>query len=244
MDFLAACVEARLNILISGGTGSGKTTLLNMLSKFIPSSERIVTIEDAAELQLQQPHVARMETRPANLEGRGEVPARDLLRNALRMRPDRIIVGECRGNEAFDMLQAMNTGHDGSLTTIHANSAADAIGRLETLVGLSGSELPMWLIDRQILGGLQLVVHVARLSGGVRKIVQVAELVDVSGGVVELQDVFRFDQTGVDTAGNAQGTFVQSRQPPKSLARLQARGIVTTMWPQGRTTSPSPLGTK
>src|SRR5207249_185659 len=175
LDFLAACVRARLNILVSGGTGSGKTTLLNALSAFIPSQERVITIEDAAELRLQQPHVGRLETRPNNIEGVGEITTRDLVRNALRMRPDRIIIGECRGPEALDMLQAMNTGHEGSLTTIHANDTRDALGRLEMMVGMAGFDMPMWIIRRQIASAIQIVVQVARLTGGIRKIIKISE---------------------------------------------------------------------
>jgi pilus assembly protein CpaF len=169
LSFLTACIESRLSVLISGGTGSGKTTLLNVLSAAIPASERIATIEDSAELQLQQRHVVRMETRPPNIEGHGQITQRDLVRNALRMRPDRIIVGECRGGEAIDMLQAMNTGHEGSLTTIHANSARDATSRLEVMVGMAGYEMPIWVVRRQIASAINLVVQVARLSGGLRK---------------------------------------------------------------------------
>jgi pilus assembly protein CpaF len=224
--FLIAGVQARLNIVISGGTGSGKTTLLNALSSFIPAEQRIVTIEDAAELQLQQPHVARMESRPPNLEGTGEVTTRDLLRNALRMRPDRILVGECRGAETLDMLQAMNTGHDGSLTTLHANSAKDAISRLQMLVGLAGIELPMWYIDRQIASGIQLVVHVARLTGGVRKIVQITEVqgLDPAGGI-RTADIFRFHQHGLDSEGRAIGTFSACGVVPLCAQRMKEYGI-------------------
>src|SRR5437870_5570007 len=176
LDFLAACVRARLNILVSGGTGSGKTTLLNALSAFIPSQERVITIEDAAELRLQQPHVGRLETRPNNAEGVGEVTTRDLVKNALRMRPDRIVIGECRGPEALDMLQAMNTGHEGSLTTIHANDTREALSRLEIMVGMAGFELPIWVIRRQIASAVHVVVQVARMRGGARKIVRISEV--------------------------------------------------------------------
>lgn len=225
MCFLAAAVKARLNIIVSGGTGSGKTTFLNILSSFIQPEQRLVTIEDAAELQLQQPHVARMETRPANLEGSGEVTARDLLRNALRMRPDRIIVGECRGGEALDMLQAMNTGHDGSLTTIHANTAHDALCRLEMLVGMSGFELPMWYIDRQIASGIQLVVQTARLCGGVRRVTQIAEVCGVQQGQLVTRDVFHYEQTGVDNLGQAIGIFKSDGVLPKCFSRLKSYGV-------------------
>jgi len=225
IDFLAACVKARLNIMVSGGTGSGKTTLLNMLSGYIPHDERVATIEDAAELQLQQPHVARMETRPTNLEGKGEVTTRDLLRNSLRMRPDRIIVGECRGDEAFDMLQAMNTGHDGSLTTIHANDTRDAISRLEMLVGMAGYDLPLWFIHRQIASAIQIVVQVARLTGGARKIVQVSEITGFQGDVINMHDIFKFEQTGIDQDRVAQGEFRSTGIHPRCLSRLRACGI-------------------
>jgi pilus assembly protein CpaF len=225
LDFLAGCVRAKLNIMISGGTGSGKTTLLNLLSGCIPEDERIASIEDAAELQLQQPHVARMETRPPNLEGRGEVTTRDLVRNALRMRPDRIIVGECRGPEAFDMLQAMNTGHNGSLTTIHANDARDALNRLEMLVGMAGFDIPIWLIHRQIASALQIVVQTARLSGGARKIVQISEITGLEGDVIAMHDLFVFDQTGLDENGVAAGEFHATGMRPQCLRRLTAAGV-------------------
>lgn len=224
IDFLTACVRARLNIVISGGTGSGKTTFLNLLSCFIPENERIVTIEDAAELRLQQRHVARMETRPPNVEGTGEVTARDLLRNALRMRPDRIVVGECRGAEAFDMIQSMTTGHDGSMSTVHANDGRDAVGRLEMLIGLAGFELPIWFIQRMISSAVDIVVHCARLSGGVRKIVQISELAGIEGDVVNMHDLFVFEQTGVDDERNACGHFLATGIRPRCLNRLQISG--------------------
>jgi pilus assembly protein CpaF len=224
VKFLAACVKARINMVISGGTGSGKTTLLNALSSFIPHGERVATIEDAAELQLQQPHLARMETRPANIEGTGEVTTRDLVRNALRMRPDRIIVGECRGPEALDMLQAMNTGHDGSLTTVHANDTRDALARLEMMVGMAGFDLPMWIIRRQIASAIQLVVQVARLTGGIRKIIKISEITGMEGEIMSMHDLFGFKQTGVDDGGNAQGYFFSSGISPKIMERLEAAG--------------------
>jgi pilus assembly protein CpaF len=227
MDFLAACVRARLNILVSGGTGAGKTTLLNLLSGFIPHGERIATIEDAAELQLQQPHVARMETRPANLEGKGEMSSRDLLRNALRMRPDRIVVGECRGAEAFDMLQAMNTGHDGGMSTIHANDARDALSRLEMLIGMAAPELPMWFIHRQIASAIQIVVQVARLSGGERKIIQIAEVTGLHGEAISMHDIFAFEQRGVDESGRPHGRFEVRGIVPNCLSRFAAYGLET-----------------
>src|SRR5262245_33383002 len=225
LQFLAACVKARINLVISGGNGSGKTTLLNVLSSYIPDDERVETIEDAAELRLQQSHVVRMETRPANVEGTGEVLARDLLRNALRMRPDRIIIGECRGAEALDMLQAMNTGHEGSLTTLHANSPRDAISRLEMMVGMAGFDLPIWIIRRQIASALQLIVQTARMKRGVRKIVGVAEVTGIDEEIVDLQDLFEFRQTGVDQAGVAQGCFWATGNRPRFMDRITAAGI-------------------
>jgi pilus assembly protein CpaF len=224
VDFLAACVRARLNILVSGGTGSGKTTLLNVLSAFIPNKERVVTIEDAAELRLQQPHVGRLETRPANVEGVGEVTTRDLVRNALRMRPDRIIIGECRGPEALDMLQAMNTGHEGSLTTVHANDTREALGRLEIMVGMSGFELPIWVIRRQIASAIHIVVQVNRLLGGARKIVKISEVLGMEGDNFTMHDLFAFKQTGVDANQVAQGYFQSTGVRPHCLERLASFG--------------------
>ncbi len=225
LEFLAACVAARVNVLISGGTGSGKTTLLNALSSYIPADERVATIEDAAELQLQQPHVVRMETRPPNIEGEGEVTSRDLVRNALRMRPDRIIVGECRGAEALDMLQAMNTGHEGSLTTIHANTPRDALGRLEIMVGMTGLDLPIWSIRRQIVSAIHIVVQTARLIGGARKIINVSEITGIEGDIVSMHDIFEYVQTGVDSERRAVGYFRANGIRPYCLKRLEAAGI-------------------
>jgi pilus assembly protein CpaF len=225
VQFLEACIEARINIIISGGTGSGKTTLLNALSKYIPADERVATIEDAAELQLQQPHVVRMETRAANLEGHGEVTTRDLVRNALRMRPDRIIVGECRGAEALDMLQAMNTGHEGSLTTIHANSPRDALSRLEVMVGMAGFDLPVWVIRRQVASAINVVVQVARLVGGPRKIVRVSEITGIEGDVLSMHDIFEFRQTGVNENRVAQGYFCATGIVPECSRKLESCGI-------------------
>jgi pilus assembly protein CpaF len=225
VEFLAACSKARINMIISGGTGSGKTTLLNALSAFIPPKERVATIEDAAELRLQQPHVARMETRPANIEGTGEVTTRDLVRNALRMRPDRIIVGECRGPEALDMLQAMNTGHDGSLTTIHSNDTRDALSRLEMMIGMAGFDLPIWIIRRQITSAVQVIVQVARLPGGPRKVTKISEITGMEGDILSMHDLFVFKQTGVDDAGVAQGYFNATGIRPKLLEKLEAAGI-------------------
>jgi pilus assembly protein CpaF len=225
MDFLAACVQARLNILISGGTGSGKTTLLNALSAFIPPAERIITIEDAAELRLQRRHVTRLETRPNNAEGVGEITTRDLVRNALRMRPDRIVIGECRGPEALDMLQAMNTGHEGSLTTIHANDTREALGRLEIMVGMTGFDLPLWVIRRQIASAIHLVVQVGRLLGGCRKVLKVSEVTGIEGDNYLMQDVFVFKQTGVDDQRRAKGCFHATGLRPNCLERLAVLGV-------------------
>jgi pilus assembly protein CpaF len=224
VKFLSACVQARVNVIISGGTGSGKTTLMNALSVFIPGDERVATIEDAAELKLQQKHVVRMETRPANIEGQGEVTTRDLVRNALRMRPDRIIVGECRGAEALDMLQAMNTGHEGSMTTIHANDTRDSISRLEMMVGMAGFDLPIWIIRRQIAAAIQIVVQVARLPGGVRRIVKISEITGMEGDVMSMHDIFGFKQTGVDENRVAQGYFFSTGIRPQCMERLEISG--------------------
>ena len=226
VEFLKACVHAGLNILIVGGTGSGKTTLLNNLSSFIPEDERIVTIEDAAELQLRQPHVVRLETRPANIEGKGRITIRDLLINALRMRPDRIVVGECRGGETLDMLQAMNTGHEGSMTTIHANSTRDAVQRVETMVMMSGFELPTKAIRQQFASAINLIVQAARLTGGPRKIVSVTEVQGMEGDVVTMQDLFKFEQDGVNANGRAFGRIVSTGVRPSFVDRLLASGAV------------------
>jgi pilus assembly protein CpaF len=224
MDFLSACVQARLNVLVSGGTGSGKTTLLNALSAFIPNEERVITIEDAAELRLQQAHIGRLETRPNNVEGVGEVSTRDLVRNALRMRPDRIIIGECRGPEALDMLQAMNTGHEGSLTTIHANDTRDALSRLEIMVGMAGFDLPMWVIRRQIASAIHIVVQVSRLLGGARKVIKISEVTGLEGDNFVMHDLFVFKQTGVDDKRRAQGYFQATGIRPNCFERLSALG--------------------
>lgn len=225
MQFLEACVEARLNILISGGTGSGKTTLLNILSSYIPDDERVATIEDAAELQLQQSHVIRMETRPKNVEGSGEVSTRDLVKNALRMRPDRIIVGECRGPEALDMLQAMNTGHDGSLTTIHANTPRDAMMRLEMMIGMAGVDIPIWTIRRQIASAIHVVVQAVRLPGGLRKITRISEITGMEGEILTMHDIFKFNQTGIDSKRRAKGFFQATGVRPHCLEKLASVGI-------------------
>jgi pilus assembly protein CpaF len=225
IDFLRAAVQARLNCVVSGGTGSGKTTFLNVLSSFLPENERIVTIEDAAELHLNQPHVVRLESRPPNIEGTGEIRIRDLFRNALRMRPDRILIGECRGAEALDMLQAMNTGHDGSLTTIHANSQRDALSRIETMVLMAGFDLPVRAIREQIASALDLVVHTARLRDGTRKVIGVSEVVGMEGDVVTMQELLRFSQRGIDERGAVQGDFCYSGVQPVCLKRFQEYGI-------------------
>jgi pilus assembly protein CpaF len=205
--FLHACVRTRLNIMISGGTGSGKTTTLNALSSFIPDNERIVTIEDTAELQLQQEHVGRMESRPANIEGTGAVTIRDLVRNALRMRPDRIVVGECRGDEVIDMLQAMNTGHDGSMTTIHANSPRDSLGRIENMIGMSGIDLPLKVVRANISSAINLVVQVTRMTDGMRRMVSITEIVGMEGDVVTMQEIFKFNRQATDNSGRIIGRY-------------------------------------
>lgn len=224
-EFLSTCIGAKLNLIISGGTGTGKTTLLNVLSSFIPDCDRIITIEDSAELQLRQAHVVTLESRPANIEGKGEIPIRDLVRNALRMRPDRIVVGECRGGEALDMLQAMNTGHDGSMTTIHSNSTRDAIARLETLVLFSGIKLPTRAIREQIGGAINLIVQLSRLKDGSRKITEISEITGMEGDIITMQKLFSFNQTGVDKKGNVQGQFEPSGFIPKFWDRLESHGI-------------------
>jgi len=225
LELLKACVRARLNILISGGTGAGKTTLLNVLSSYIPENERIITIEDAAELRLRQTHVARMETRPANIEGNGAIKIRDLVINALRMRPDRIIVGEVRSEEALDMLQAMNTGHDGSLTTIHSNTPRDAVGRLEVLVGMANANMGVRSIRAQVTSALDLMVQVARFSDGSRKVTYVTELVGLEGEQVTMQDIFLFEKSGVAENGKVLGRFKATGVRPRFYEKLRASGI-------------------
>jgi pilus assembly protein CpaF len=224
-QFLQAAVAAQLNVIISGGTGSGKTTLLNVLSSFIPSGERIVTIEDPTELQLRQPHVVRLENRPPNIEGKGAIGTRELVRNSLRMRPDRIIVGEVRSGEAFDMLQAMNTGHDGSLTTVHANTPRDALARIENMVLMAGFELPIKAIREQIASAVQLVVQVARLRDGSRRVTHCSEITGMEGQVVTMQDIFVFDQHGVDENGKVIGTMRSTGLRPKFADRIESAGI-------------------
>jgi pilus assembly protein CpaF len=222
---MEGAIKAKLNVIVSGGTGSGKTTLLNCLSGFIPNRERVVTIEDAAELRLQQRHVVPLETRPPNTDGRNAVSMRDLVRNALRMRPDRIIVGECRGPEALDMLQAMNSGHEGSLTTLHANSPRDALSRLETMILMAGYDMPIRAIRRQIVSAIQLLIQVDRLSGGPRRVTNVTEIVGMEGETIVSQDLFVYQQQGVDVQGRAFGRFVATGVRPTFAARLKAAGI-------------------
>jgi len=222
---LEGCIKARLNIIISGGTGSGKTTLLNTLSNFIQNDQRVVTIEDAAELQLQQEHVVRLETRPSNIEGTGAITATDLVRNALRMRPERIIIGECRGGETLDMLQAMNTGHDGSMTTIHSNSPRDAIARLETLVMMAGYDLPIKAIRQQVAGAVDVIIQANRLQGGPRRVMNITEVQGMEQDTVVLQDIYRFVQEGVDENGKAHGYFEATGVRPSFMPRLEAAGI-------------------
>ena len=219
------CVKARLNIIISGGTGAGKTTLLNALSAYIPHDERIVTIEDSAELQLQQPHVVRLETRPPNIEGRGEVSQRDLVRNALRMRPDRIVVGEVRGGEAIDMLQAMNTGHDGSLTTIHANSPRDSLGRLETMIQMTGMRLSDRAMRQQIASAVNVVIQVARLTDGTRRITSISEITGMEGETMAMQEIFNFERVGMDASGKVLGRFRSTGIRPRFAERLRQYGM-------------------
>ena len=224
-EFLRACVKARINILVSGGTGSGKTTTLNVISSFIPERERIVTIEDAAELRLQQENVVTLESRPANIEGEGQITIRDLVRNALRMRPDRIIVGEVRSGEALDMLQAMNTGHDGSLTTAHANSPRDALSRLETMVLMSGFELPVRAIREQISSAIDLIIQQSRMRDGSRKITHVTEVQHMEGNTITMQDIFRYQQQGYDENGKAIGHYVSTGLKPNFLEKFEVNGV-------------------
>ncbi len=223
-NFLKACVEARINLVVSGGTGSGKTTFLNMLSAFIPEKERIITIEDTAELQLRQKHVVRLEKRPPNIEGKGEITIRQLVINALRMRPDRIVVGECRGGEALDMLQAMNTGHDGSMTTVHANSPRDTLRRVETMVLMAGMDLPLKAIREQVASSIELVIHMDRLKDGTRRVTQVAEVQGMEGDTIVMQDIFVFHQTGIRN-GVVQGSLKPTGLRPKFLEKLIANSI-------------------
>lgn len=222
---LEGCIKARLNMIICGGTGSGKTTLLNTLSSFIPNDQRIITIEDAAELQLQQDHVVRLETRPANIEGNGAVSATDLVKNALRMRPERVIIGECRGGETLDMLQAMNTGHDGSLTTIHANNPRDGVARLETMVMMAGFELPIKAIRQQMSSAVNLIIQANRLQGGPRRVTHITEIVGMEQETVVMQDIYKFNQDGIDEDGKAFGHFECTGVRPSFMHRLESAGI-------------------
>lgn len=225
LDFLRACVEARLNMIISGGTGSGKTTFLNILSSYLPERERIITIEDAAELCLNQPHVVRLESRPANIEGLGQITIRDLVRNSLRMRPDRIVVGECRGAEALDMLQAMNTGHDGSLTTVHANTARDALSRIETMVLMAGFDLPVRAIREQVANAINIIIQTARMRDGSRKVTAVSEIVGMEGDTITMQDIVRFNQHGVDEHNQVLGEYQYTGVQPEALRRFEEFGV-------------------
>ena len=222
---LEGAIKARLNIVIAGGTGSGKTTLLNTLSSFIPNTDRIVTIEDAAELQLQQDHVVRLETRPANIEGKGLVTATDLVRNALRMRPERIVIGECRGPETLDMLQAMNTGHEGSLTTLHANTPRDAVARMETMIMMAGFDLPLKAMRQQIASAINLLVQANRLQGGIRRITHITEIVGMEQDTVVMQDIYKYERVGVDETGRARGRFVATGIRPTFMDRLESSGV-------------------
>jgi Flp pilus assembly CpaF family ATPase len=224
-DFLRACVEAKLNIVVSGGTGSGKTTLLNVLSNFIPSSERIITVEDAAELQLGQDHLVRLETRPKNIEGEGEVAIRDLIKCCLRMRPDRIVVGECRGGEALDMLQAMNTGHSGSLTTVHANNPRECIGRLETLVMMAGMGLPLKAIRETVASAVNLIIQQSRMVDGSRKVTYISEVIGMQGETVTIQDIFIYKQEGLDKNRKIIGRFVPTGFIPKFVEEMEQKGM-------------------
>jgi len=224
-DMFEMCVIARLNVLISGGTGAGKTTLLNALSAYIPEDQRIVTIEDSAELQLQQPHVVRLETRPPNIEGRGEVTQRDLVKNALRMRPDRIVIGEVRGGEAIDMLQAMNTGHDGSLTTVHANTPRDALARLETMIQMTGMRLSDRAMRQQVASALSLVIQVARLTDGTRRITSISEITGMEGEMITMQEIFQFERKGIDKEGQVIGRFRPTGVRPRFAERLKVYGM-------------------
>ena len=225
IEFLSYCVSARLNCLVSGGTGSGKTTLLNILSGYIGNDERIVTIEDAAELQLHQEHVARLETRPANVEGKGAIPQRQLVINSLRMRPDRIVIGEVRGGEALDMLQAMNTGHDGSLTTVHANTPRDALTRIETMVAMSDISLPDKAMRQQIASAINIIVQQARMGDGSRRVTSISEITGMEGDVITMQEIFKFEKTGTDENGRVRGRFMATGVRPQCCSKLQAAGI-------------------
>ena len=244
LDFLAACVKGHINMIVSGGTGSGKTTLLNALSRFIPGTERIVTIEDTAELELQQPHVAKLESQPADLDGQGQVTMRDLVRNSLRMRPDRIIVGECRGGEAFEMLQAMSTGHEGSMTTIHAGNPREAITRVELITGLAGLDIPVWAIRKLIASSISLVIQVSRQPGGKRKITSITEITGMEGDTISMHEIFSFVQTGMQSALGVEGYFAATGIRPHFLNKLKVKGadLPNDMFIERRFPSPSSWG--
>jgi pilus assembly protein CpaF len=228
-EFMDACVSGRMNVIVSGGTGAGKTTTLNVLSSFIPSNERIITIEDAAELRLQQPHIVRLESRPPNIEGSGEVTIRDLVRNALRMRPNRIVIGEVRGGEALDMLQAMNTGHDGSISTVHANTPRDVLGRLETMVLMAGTELTVKAVREQISSAIDIIVHQARLKDGTRRVTHISEVLNMEGDVITLQDIFKFDfHAGLNPQGRFLGEMKPTGVRPTCLEKLADAGITVS----------------
>jgi pilus assembly protein CpaF len=229
VTFVRMCVEQKKNIIVSGGTGSGKTTLLNILSNYIPPGERVITVEDAAELKLVQPHVVSLEARPANMEGRGQVTIRDLVKNCLRMRPDRIVVGECRGGEALDMLQAMNTGHDGSLTTAHANSPRDMLRRMEVMVLMAGMDLPVTAIREQISSAVHIVIQQSRFGDGSRKITNISEVTGIESGTIQLNEIFKYKQDGFDEHGRVKGEFVATGMVPKFYEELKARGIGVDM---------------
>ncbi|MCJ2039283.1 CpaF family protein [Methylobacterium sp. J-059] len=224
-ELLKAAVKGRISLVVSGGTGSGKTTMLNALSSYIPSTERLITIEDAAELQLQQPHVARLETRPPSVEGRGEIRQRELLKNALRMRPDRIILGECRGEEAFDMLQAMNTGHEGSMTTVHANTPRDAMSRIEQMIGMAAANMSVSSVRSQIASGITLILQLQRMTDGKRRVTSVAEITGMEGDVIQMQEIYTFAREGVDDRGGVVGQFRATGVRPKFLTELRAQGV-------------------
>jgi pilus assembly protein CpaF len=224
-EVLKAAVNGRISLVVSGGTGSGKTTMLNALSSYISPTERLITIEDAAELQLQQPHIARLETRPPSVEGRGEIRQRELLKNALRMRPDRIILGECRGEEAFDMLQAMNTGHEGSMTTVHANTPRDALARIEQMIGMAASNMSVTSVRSQIASGITLILQLQRMTDGKRRVTSIAEVTGMEGDVIQMQEIFRFAREGVDERGSINGSFRSTGVRPKFLGELQMQGV-------------------
>jgi pilus assembly protein CpaF len=224
-ELLAAAVKSRITLVVSGGTGSGKTTMLNALSAFVSEKERLVTIEDAAELQLQQPHVGRMETRPPNIEGKGEIRQRELVKNALRMRPDRVILGECRGEEAFDMLQAMNTGHEGSMCTVHANSPRDAISRLEQMIGMAGMPMTVSSIRGQIAAAIRVIVQLQRLSDGRRRVTSIAEITGLEGDIIQMQEIYKYVRTGTAPDGTVEGHFHATGVRPRFLGDLVAKGI-------------------